>query len=734
MSINSSQLSSEILNTIDNVSFLYDTYLRTNESLLPEKAKEYENFFESLKKNIDEQVLRIAVVGAIKSGKSTFINSFLKSDILKRGAGVITSVVTRVISGRDLKATVHFKSIEEINKDIKNSVVLLPDSDENLTFENFDITDQDSRNTLKNLLEKLKTDQLITKDSREAKSVYLQSYLSGYKRLSDMLDNGLKVFEGDQFEEYKDFASQEPLAVYVKDILVEIPVYEIDENTEIADCQGSDSTNPLHIARIQDYLVRANFIIYLISTRTGLRQADIKFLNMLKKMGLTEQSLFVLNSDLSEHENIEDLKRVEEKTIEEIKMIKPEAEFFTISALYELFKENKEKLSDKDKLRLEQWHMDKKSVEYLHSGFSRFKTYFDNELISRKHYIFYSSCLRKVTDSLSELRQRLELKIKYIKQENEEAPADLKKQEKRFNEIKKLIKNTLEGSKNKFDKTLKNDIDRFFDTGSQVYTLINDFIKTYKNDYDKYITKTGENSVKVNYFSLYQDFKQSLDSYVTQEINPAIIYFVREKEKQIVSYYYELAKSYEYMVSEARKSFDELIDKENDDFKSYLPEPENFEFEKDFNMPSALDALDYNVGIRSSAIAGSGLVFFKNIYNRLFNSNKSINDDVRKTIEKSLEKIKKETEKSIKNHFLNYRENLKFQYILKFSGQVMEVYYNSLINRLDSYISDFSNIQDLLEKNAEIKKEYVSELNQIYDKCKIAEKDVSEIFKKINEK
>ena len=186
------------------------------------------------------------------------------------------------------------------------------------------------------------------------------------------------------------------------------------------------------------------------------------------------------------------------------------------------------------------------------------------------------------------------------------------------------------------------------------------------------------------------------------------------------------------MVSEARKSFDELIDQEAEDFKSHLPEPENFEFEKNFNMPSALDALDYNVGIRSSAIAGSGFVFFKNIYNRLFNSNKSINDDARKTIEKSLEKIKKETEKSIKNHFLNYRENLKFQYILKFSGQVMEVYYNSLINRLDSYINDFSNIQDLLEKNAEIKKEYVSELNHIYDKCKIAEKDVSEIYKKIN--
>ncbi|MCK7509209.1 MAG: dynamin family protein [Desulfobacterales bacterium] len=44
--------------------------------------------------------IRVAVVGAIKSGKSTFLNALLKGDFLKRGAGVVTSIVTRVRAGR----------------------------------------------------------------------------------------------------------------------------------------------------------------------------------------------------------------------------------------------------------------------------------------------------------------------------------------------------------------------------------------------------------------------------------------------------------------------------------------------------------------------------------------------------------------------------------------------------------------------------------------------------------
>ena len=68
----------------------------------------------------------MAVVGPIKSGKSTFLNSLLKGDFLKRGAGVVTSIVTRVRSGERLKATLYYKSWEEVNEDMEQALVLFP--------------------------------------------------------------------------------------------------------------------------------------------------------------------------------------------------------------------------------------------------------------------------------------------------------------------------------------------------------------------------------------------------------------------------------------------------------------------------------------------------------------------------------------------------------------------------------------------------------------------------------
>jgi hypothetical protein len=59
-------------------------------------------------RQLAENTLRIAAVGPIKSGKSSFVNAILGGDYLKRGAGVVTSFVTRVRSGPALRARLVF--------------------------------------------------------------------------------------------------------------------------------------------------------------------------------------------------------------------------------------------------------------------------------------------------------------------------------------------------------------------------------------------------------------------------------------------------------------------------------------------------------------------------------------------------------------------------------------------------------------------------------------------------
>ncbi|MBW1820595.1 MAG: dynamin family protein, partial [Deltaproteobacteria bacterium] len=243
---------------------------------------DWEKSCKTLRKRLGEDILRIAVVGPIKSGKSTFLNALFKGDYLKRGAGVVTSIVTRIQRGKHLKAKLYFKSWGEVNSEIEKSLEMFPSLELKSKGRRFDIRQKKDRTTIQTALGKLNAEQVIINGRRNPNIVLISSYLKGYDRVKDELSSNSKTseYKGNLFQKHKDFAGNEVLAVYLKDVLLKIDSNDIGVNIEIADCQGSDSSNPLHIAMIQDYLFSTHLIIYVVSSRTGLRQADIRFLSM----------------------------------------------------------------------------------------------------------------------------------------------------------------------------------------------------------------------------------------------------------------------------------------------------------------------------------------------------------------------------------------------------------------------------------------------------------------------
>jgi len=71
-------------------------------TIVPTGTPQAENWYwilENLQKKLAENRCRIAVVGTVKSGKSTLINSLLSFDLLKRGAGIVTAMITRIEPG-----------------------------------------------------------------------------------------------------------------------------------------------------------------------------------------------------------------------------------------------------------------------------------------------------------------------------------------------------------------------------------------------------------------------------------------------------------------------------------------------------------------------------------------------------------------------------------------------------------------------------------------------------------
>ncbi len=672
--------------------------------LLPHVAddafEEWESVCTAVQKQLVEETVRVAVVGAIKSGKSTLVNALFKGDYLKRGAGVVTSIVTRIRSGKRLRARLHFKTWDEVNDDARQALILFPRQDGFPDREAFDIRQKEIRAGLKKALESLDSEQLVTTETRNIHSVVLASYLKGYDRVYDLLSSPMTIreFTNADFEKHRLFVGDESLAVYLKDVMLEIPADRFESHIEIADCQGSDAPNPLHLAMIQDYLASTHLIIYVISSRTGIRQADIKFLSMIKKMGILDNALFVANCDFNEHDSIENLMEVAEKIRKDVAFIRPDPSLFVFSALFNLFSSDKDGLSEKDRSRMLQWEKDEGPLSFSNDQTRRFESelfkliYGDrSRLLLKNHverlWILSSGIYRWIrimekgtTQGASDVRQIIE---------------KLEKHQERAEQVKSVIQTTLDGAVLKLKGELRSDIDRFFDTGpSGIGSRIMRFIREWEPSYDRYRSLMEKSGFSQALYQVFSDFKESLDVFIAETINPEVIRFLKDAEAKIVGHFTGMSAPFEAMVRDALEEYNRSMGTLGIP-SSVEPPSAPVKVDMDWirggagiRLPVNELALRYSAKIRSDAFLHFGFFSFTGWVMKLLK--KAAPAERAKgiqSLQKGVLRMKQETEKSISLHFKDYRENIKFQYIFKLSEAASRYLLNTLIQRLQDYAS-----------------------------------------------
>ena len=673
-------------------------------------------------KQMSEKIIRVAVVGPIKSGKSTFINSLFKGDYLKRGAGVVTSIITQVRRGKQLKARLLFKSWDEINSEIDQALVLFPSLDWRTEKNRFDIRRKSDRIDLQQALSSLSTEHLFTNHSRNINSVLLTSYIKGYEEVKDMIssDTMTSQYEDNMFTEHWAFVGDGSMAVYLRDIQLEIDSGSIDSNIEIVDCQGSDSPNPLHLAMIQDYLLLTHLIIYVLSSRTGLREADIKFLSIIKKMGIMDNILFVINCDFSEHESIDDLNALIEKVKEELSMIKPDPEIFSISALFNLFKVQNMNLSQKDRLRLAQWEKEKELTDFSDLGTERFESFFYNKLTMGSYSLLLKNHLERLSVILSGISHWILVNQNILARDADstnEVIEKIKHHQKGMNQIKSMIKNTLDGSIQKMKQELKLDIDRYFDVRSG--DLLNDiveFIRSYKVPYQQYEENLKATGFSNTLYLVFQEFRQALDTYMAETVNPEVIRFVREKEIRIREYLDSITGPFDVMVQDAIVEYSSMMGNLgiNNSRKSLkriaLPDFDSIKDITGLALPPAVASMRYTAKMKTEAVMRLGFYtvvkFFKKLLKKPIQSK---NEQEVLALKDGILRMKRETEKSVVYHFKDYQENIKFQYIYKLIEAASNSLYETLTDRFRAYVADLSNIVELIN-NKLIDKEQASEI------------------------
>ena len=681
-------------------------------SLLNELEKRCRN----IETQIKEEIFRIAIVGAIKSGKSTLSNYLCQGDYLRRGAGIITSFITKVRRGKDLRAIIKLKGWKEINREMDLAVRELSLYKKELEdVLPFDLRDNNKREQLRKIIKGLDTEVIIKEGYHDLNYTVLSLYLKGYEKLKELVSEGSKelIYKGKRFKEHEKFVGEDSYAVYLKDVLIEVNTGVFDEAIEIADCQGSDSPNPTHLMMIQEYLTLSHLVIYVISSRMGLREADIKFLQVIKKMGMMNNVVFVLNCDFDEHSSLEDMLRVLNKTKEELSIFVDSPKIFAFSALFNLLNEiekieNKE-LTKKEITRLAQWRNENELVEFSNNETRRFLEHLSSVTKQK-----YQHALRVWLDRLffigSSLLEWISISKNVILGNKAKADELIKKvneQKESLNKIIPVMEATLKGATSKLKEEIKKQIDKFFQKEGRIISSLTHFIEGFSIPYERYLEIIQYSNLSQSQYMIFRQYKEAVDSFIVQEINPQIVHFVKELDKKIESSFVSIVEPYWKMICKA-------LDKDyNSDLSLDLYQVK--EAHK-IHPPSVKSALEYNKMLGTETVVRFGVYRFLDFLIGIIRKKKKKPDPIKEKVmvlEKGLKKIKEQSKDSILFAFLNYKENLKYQYAFA----LIDICEKQLVETMKEFLKkeakEFSEIEERVKKESFDRESVLSELTNM---------------------
>ncbi|MCD6224015.1 MAG: dynamin family protein [Deltaproteobacteria bacterium] len=704
---------------------------------------------EEIRRQIEEEILRVAVVGPIKSGKSTFTNYLFHGDYLKRSAGVVTSIVTKIQKGDSLKAKLFFKSWDEVNADMLQAMVLMPSLKNSAKYsagsDSFDIRRAEDRSNLHLAVDSLSDALLISNGTLNPQIVLLSSYLKGYQIIKERicLDTSEAEFDEKRFAEHKVLVSDDSLSVYLKDIQLEIDTGFIGNNIEIADCQGSDSPNPLHLTMIQDYLFYANLIIYVISSRTGLRQADIKFLSIIKRMGIMDNIIFVINCDFNEHDTITDLNKLIKNIQEELSIFLNNPEIYSFSALLNLFKSMNNNsaignsLKEKELAKLNQWKGDSEFYEFSNRGTESFESSFNRKLTRERYSLLLKNHIERFGMIAAGIKNCVCINHEILGQDSSNAQKmieGLRENQEKMSRIKDMIMSTLSGAVQKIKKEIRIEVDRFFGgrSGNVIGNLI-DFIRNYRLVYEKYENNLDLNGFADTLYLVFQDFRMEIDAFMAERLNPEVIRFIKEKERDIEEQLESVVVPYETMVKDALvKYISELADFgiNGMDTKGKIidfPDFDSIKAAAGLTVPKVVAHMHFSAKIKTEAIMRLGFYNFIKFIKKIFKKETQNRREEALALRKSIFRIKQETEKAVTSHFVNYQENLKFQYFFKIIESASNSYYKALVDRFHANSADHSNIADFIgnkQADKECALKVLKEMEQIAEQIGLRIKSV----------
>jgi GTPase SAR1 family protein len=700
---------------------------------------------EAVSESLQDQTLRIAVVGPVKSGKSTFINALQGRDVLRRGAGIITAFITRIRAGSEEKGWIEIKSWEEINGEINEALSMVGLTKGSEGFAHMDLRRKEDRDRIQQLIKELKQETVVGGETFDPNVVLINAYLSGYDRLSEYVKDKpvLLEFKGDELNRHQAFVSQESQAVYLRDMELQLPISWLGGMVEIGDCQGSDSPNPLHFALLQEYLLSSHYILYLISSRVGLRQADLKLIEAIRILRMLPRTLFVVNADFDEHGDVAELRQLQERVREELSLLVPQARIYTFSALFHLLEaeESLKYLSSREARRLEGWYEEEEMIDISRRNYENLRNDLKTLVNNERNRVLYGgvlSHLQRVSRSMKDAvstRQRL---LSKDQQELHVLAEDIKMRQQSVAAALSTVEHTLGGLQNSLKEKVGNAVDSYFDT--KYGPIINDTMQLIENYQAKNFERmrlAESKKVLANLYLFYQDFRQMLSRHIIDKVNLRIIDFAKNEEENIEKNLMGAAAGYWDLLGQALGQYQKTLADRG--LPLSLAAPERLPKPK----RPAINPPPFSAFIQRSESLGRGSLLmrfslkrlgslFSGLKKRVLRRNRTgAEESGEEALREAVDLLKKEAQNELLTYFKDYRQNFKYAYLFSYTEQYAQALLQIFRDLGDATLVDVSHLQEVAREKATNQEDTTEDLAIVKHRLNYAEEHLHNLEKSL---
>ncbi len=508
--------------------------------------------------SLEDQLLRIAVVGSVKSGKSTLVNALLQRDLLKRGAGITTAFITRIQSHPEYGGWADLKPWGQIHDELGRALMMLPFlTDEVQGTEEMDLRRPEDRDRLRELWGRMRREWQQQRGALDPCFMVLGSLLEGYPSVQGMIGEDVvrRVFDAHSIAEHQRWVGTESSAVYVQDVELHVPIPWLGDHIEIADCQGSDSPNPLHLGQVQQYLLGSHFILYVINSRMGLRESDFKLIELVGTLRMTPQTLFVLNVDLDAHTSAADIDRAAERVREELSWVVAHPRLHVFSALYHLLQSQGAGFTAIERSRMDGWSRDASLNTFTHECFASFRRDLVRRVCEQRARLLCATGLSRLSmvaaslvDSLTLQRQFLDRDVEHL----ERSVADLRSRQRDLQDTLETLTSAINGLADSLAQDLDRAVDAYFDPEEgpllrEILEMVEHF--PLEGRYERELSDPRILVKSLHRF--YVSFRQAVSRHLVERTNGRIITFAGAQEGALAARFRSASRSFWSLYSRA---------------------------------------------------------------------------------------------------------------------------------------------------------------------------------------